>query len=52
MLSRGWNLSVFKVYYKTSLKTLSIGANTFEFFPKKPNDVKARKEEIECLKRD
>ncbi len=42
MLKIGCHLSISKGYYKTALEAISIGANTFQFFPRNPRGGKAK----------
>lgn len=54
MLKIGCHLSISKGYYKTAQEAISIGANTFQFFPRNPRGGRAKDldlEDIEKLKK-
>lgn len=42
MLNIGCHLSISKGYYRTALEAISIGANTFQFFPRNPRGGRAK----------
>ncbi|MGO1468640.1 MAG: deoxyribonuclease IV [Tissierella sp.] len=51
MLKIGCHLSISKGYYKTALEAISIGANTFQFFPRNPRGGKAKDLDLEDIEK-
>lgn len=51
MLNIGCHLSISKGYYKTALEAISIGANTFQFFPRNPRGGKAKDLDLEDIEK-
>lgn len=51
LLNIGCHLSISKGYYKTALEAISIGANTFQFFPRNPRGGRAKDLDMEDLKK-
>nr|WP_300001847.1 deoxyribonuclease IV [Tissierella sp.] len=49
MLKIGCHLSISKGYYKAALEALSIGANTFQFFPRNPRGGRAKDLDLEDI---
>ena len=51
MLNIGCHLSISKGYYKMGLEALSIGANTFQFFPRNPRGGRAKDLDIDDVEK-
>lgn len=51
MLNIGCHLSISKGYHKTALEAISIGANTFQFFPRNPRGGKAKDLDLEDIEK-
>ena len=51
MLKIGCHLSISKGYYKAALEAISIGANTFQFFPRNPRGGRAKELDLEDVKK-